>query len=1027
MSNQNHHMLPDSNARRTPSSPLEDVQLGLSRGKDPVSGALEISSFAKSYACVLSSGDLSDVAIWFVDMRNFRSINPQYGFARGNQVLQIVAESIAAIMSHELPVARLGGDRFVFLTSNMSLEEATKCFALLAPEVEGRIRRMGINHTVVLVAGVYYLRPQDYQSRNHQQPLEYASTAHRRAHDGSEGMVVPYTDEDLERDTRRLIIEQSFDEALADGQIQVWYQPQIDYIYGEVVGAEALARWNHQTLGWISPAEFVPVLESCGKVRNLHLFVWEEACRSAGRWRSMADEQPVPISVNVSRNGMFESDLMERFLELRQKYELPPESLRLEVTESAFLEEADKLYRIVERMRSQDMMVEMDDFGSGLSTLTMLKDVPVDVVKLDMGFLRSAMNEERGGVVLGSVIRMLQGLDTPIIAEGVETLEQAEMLKNMGCHLMQGFQFSRPMPLSDFEGYLASNRAVEVAERRERKNSHVEELMSVDASSSYLFNHAIGGTVFFYAGDGVTESILVNDKFYEECGLERAVFGDRKINPIDEIAPASQASMWRATAEARQYGSALCRAQVRISGRWIQCVIRYLGASSRGDVFSLNIVHAETEGDRRDQVAQSMQDLAWDIDLLNEIVPNGFVKCDVSDSLTIAYVSPSLKETSGLEASEFTRRFHNSFASCVIDRDLPKLMQAVQESRDSNKVISLDVGLHHGYGSAVIEAHLMGRVRVEKDLNTGEETPWLYLLLMLMGEPVESRGRHRTVQFDYYVDDDRLVIRSTQADRSTKETVLPNLLAQLDSPDAWTDRIAPDSAAKLLAMARDLSHHPTSGFCDIKSALRGGSELRWYHINYMCEADEEGNTIEIHGDAQDANDHMGSTRWWRKQAECDSLTGLLNRSAVEQRVNLAMRTQGSGMLIMLDLDGFKQVNDDLGHLTGDALLRDVANVLVAQFRDGDVVGRYGGDEFVAFMSIANGDLYSIAKRRAERIIENVLSVSVQGDLQVGCSVGVAISNNRDHTFYDLLEVADDAMYQSKMSGKGTYTIVNMEN
>ena len=316
-----------------------------------------------------------------------------------------------------------------------------------------------------------------------------------------------FTEEDLERDTRRIVIEQSIDEALATGQIEVWYQPQVDYMYGEIIGAEALARWNHPELGWISPVEFIPVLENCGKVHDLDLYIWEEACRNAGRWRAASDGNPVPISVNVSRAEMFETGLLEHFKKLQRKYGLPDGSLHLEVTESAFVEEADRLYGIIEAMRDNDMVVEMDDFGSGLSSLNMLKNVPVDVVKLDMGFVRDGVNEERGGVVLSSIIRMLQGLDTPIIAEGVETLEQAEMLKNMGCHLMQGYHFSRPMPLEEFEDFVASNTSVDDAERRKRKDSRLEDLMSFDKESSYLFNEAIGGTMFFFTHDGGSESI----------------------------------------------------------------------------------------------------------------------------------------------------------------------------------------------------------------------------------------------------------------------------------------------------------------------------------------------------------------------------------------------------------------------------------------------------------------------------------------------------------------------------------------
>ncbi|MBQ9042230.1 MAG: GGDEF domain-containing protein, partial [Eggerthellaceae bacterium] len=196
--------------------------------------------------------------------------------------------------------------------------------------------------------------------------------------------------------------------------------------------------------------------------------------------------------------------------------------------------------------------------------------------------------------------------------------------------------------------------------------------------------------------------------------------------------------------------------------------------------------------------------------------------------------------------------------------------------------------------------------------------------------------------------------------------------------------------------------------------------------NYTCEADENGGATVIHGYAQDANDQMGSAKWWRRQAEIDKLTGLLNRNAVEQDINLSMRTQGVGMMFMIDLDSFKSVNDELGHLAGDSLLRDVSRALADHFREGDVLGRYGGDEFVAFVPVAVGDPETIAAKRSEDIIESIHNIEITDDTRAGCSVGVAISHNREATFYDLLEVADQAMYQSKLKGKGTYTILDME-
>ena len=994
-------------------------------GIDSSSGALNMPAFSIAFSRDFAPGRPDLAAIWFMDIRNFRSINPKFGYAKGNAVLKCVADSLREVLVHDDPIARLGADRFVFVTKGLDYEQAQEQFQQVVERFDKGLRAIGLNAHLSLIAGMYYLTENDFHMGNHSRAMDYASIAHRNARQEPRSAVLMFTEEDLERDNRRIAIEQTIDHAIESGQIEVWYQPQIDYTFGEVIGAEALARWNHPELGWISPAEFIPVLENCGKIHDLDLYVWEEACRNAGRWRSVSDGKPIPISVNVSRAEMFEDGLMEHFIELKKKYDLPDGSLRLEITESAFAEEADRLYGIIEDMRKNNMLVEMDDFGSGLSSLNMLKDVPVDVVKLDMGFMRSPENKDRGGVVLNSVIRMLQGLETPIIAEGVETLEQAELLKNMGCHLMQGFHFSRPMPLDDFESYIASNNTDESSIKRSRKDSRLDELTSFDPASSYIFNHAIGATMFFVVKDGTSESILVNDEFYEACGLRRQDFGNYRIEPMDELDQESHATMWRAADESREFGAALCRARVSKTGRWIDCVMRYLGESARGNIFSLNIYRwGMLEGDMRNVAEQQNQDSSWLQNIIEKIAPSGFLKFSALDDMPIDFTSVEFMKNSGLTYDEFLRRHHNSFLEFVSVADRPMFLDAVRDGVKTGGLINCEMSVHHGF-AAERRVHLFGRVEHDSD-----GTPWCFAFVIFKalvetgnGGNASASQLERIIPFDYYLEEDRLVIQDVRLDAPTKDVEVANFLELLDT---LPDNISKSSATKVLATVRDLRHHPTSGFTDLKCSMLGRGPMRWYHINYSCDSDDEGNTTVVHGYAQDANDQMGSAKWWRRQAEIDQLTGLLNRNAVEQDINMSMRTQGLGMMFMIDLDGFKRVNDDLGHLTGDALLRDVANTLVEHFRESDVLGRYGGDEFVAFVPVAMGDPRQIAERRCKDIIDSISRIEVPDGTHAGCSVGVAISKDREATFYDLLEVADQAMYKSKVGGKGTFTIIDMD-
>ena len=991
---------------------------------DPASGALTLAAFDSECASIITSDVQVPLAIWFIDIRNFRSINPQYGFGAGNMVLRILVSSMHEQLCHDMPISRLGGDRFIALSSCVHPDNLQEAFDGLVERFNELLSREGIRQHVALYAGVYYLRPEDRTSANYSQYLDYASIAHRNARRRPVPGVVQFSDEDLERDRRRIAIERGFEQAMDAGDIQVWYQPQIDYIYGEVVGAEALARWHHPELGWIGADEFIPVLEACGKIYQLDSYIWEEACRCASRWRSASDGKPVPISVNLAWLDLLEPQIIQRFLDLRKDYELPEGSIRLEIAENAFTNNPAYTYGVVRNMRSHMLTIEVDSFGNGNVSFDMFNDAHVDAVKLDMGFLHKSTGGIRNGAVLSSIVRMLQGLDMPIIAKNVETVEQAEMLKNLGCHLMQGYLFSRPLPVKDFEKFVASNRAEEHGARRRRKDTQLDRLFDIDPASSYLFNKASGAALYFFVGEGACETMLVNDEFYEACGLDREAFADRKIDFVSEIDEESRKSFWRAVAESRDHAAALCRATVCASGANITGAMRRMGESTRGDVYLLNIVRNSSTAKEEHRLAQTVQKLEWDLDLLKHIVPSGFAKCDLSDMLSFAYIDQELLDKSGLTSEEIGQHFHNSLIEMLMPEDRRPLLDAVRRSRKTGQAFSCDVRVLSGHGLGYYAIHLLGRV--DKD---SQGVSWLYLLVESAANAVSTQtstalpSSQDVIVLEYHFADDRLVIHPRPSDVEGSDLVLEDYIHRIEEEPAG---ITPPSAARVISLVRDLRHHPTSGFFDVRCTFVPGEDLEWHHINYTCDSDEEGNALVMRGYVQGANDQMGSARWWREQAETDQLTGLLNRNAAELAINLSMRTQGRGMMFMIDMDSFKSVNDRLGHLAGDTLLREVATALGTKFRAGDVLGRYGGDEFIAFMAVSSGSLMELAERRARAIVEAISDIDVGDGTHAACSVGVALCTNRDATFYDLLEVADDAMYESKERGKCTYTILSVD-
>ena len=241
--------------------------------------------------------------------------------------------------------------------------------------------------------------------------------------------------------------------ALQSGEIKVWYQPQVNFDTGRITGLEALCRWDHSKLGWLLPAEFIPALEESGLIYDLDCFVWDKVCQDLSRWNERGIR--LSASVNLARNDIQEDgNIPGHFYDLIESYGLSPDQLRIEITETAYVEDPALLIGTTVKLRELGFAVEMDDFGSGYSSLHMLKEVPVDRIKMDLHFLTGTGDVEKGRVIVSQVIQMVELLGMDLIAEGVEIIDQARFLQSQGCPEMQGFYFYKPMPVEELESII---------------------------------------------------------------------------------------------------------------------------------------------------------------------------------------------------------------------------------------------------------------------------------------------------------------------------------------------------------------------------------------------------------------------------------------------------------------------------------------------------------------------------------------------------------------------------------------------
>lgn len=329
----------------------------------------------------------------------------------------------------------------------------------------------------------------------------------------------------------------SADRAFEEKQFCIFYQPQVNHSNKRMVGAEALVRWIHPEYGMQSPAEFIPLFESNGLITRLDLYVFEELCSFIGRCMECG-MQIVPISFNVSRHDLFSGDFIEKMEDIRKKHHIPVEYLRVEITESAAVEGSDLLKKLIDKFHSLGYIVEMDDFGSGYSSLNFLKDIDVDIIKLDMIFLRGDIGG-RGGIIISSVVSMANWLGTPVIAEGVETEEQADYMRSIGCDHIQGYLYSKPVPEEEFMEKLSSARISSTRPGMKFIDKiNAEKFWNPNSLETLIFNNFVGGAAIFSVEDGKFEVIRANEKYMKELGMNMTqldmIMGSDNIELDDE-------------------------------------------------------------------------------------------------------------------------------------------------------------------------------------------------------------------------------------------------------------------------------------------------------------------------------------------------------------------------------------------------------------------------------------------------------------------------------------------------------------
>ncbi|MCR4805437.1 MAG: EAL domain-containing protein, partial [Clostridia bacterium] len=855
-----------------------------------------------------------------LDINHFRMINERYGKSYGDAVLKRIAAGVKSILGETGGiVCRKGADTFLVYCQHRDdyrslLDDAS--FTLTESKESGnRVRlRMGIYENVD-------------KSIDIERRFDHAKMAADTVK-GSFTQNIGYYDDNLHE--RELYAEQlieDFPKAIAEGQFKVYFQPKFDVRPDTPVlaSAEALVRWIHPDMGMISPGVFIPLFEENGLIQKLDTYVWRETARQIRDWKDRL-HYSVPVSVNVSRVDVYDEDLADTLQDVLNEHGLSASDMLLELTESAYTQDSTQIVETAEKLRGMGFKIEMDDFGTGYSSLNMISSLPIDALKLDMQFIRDAFKEGGSTHLLEVIIGIADFLSVPVIAEGVETEQQLRTLKALGCDLVQGYFFSKPVPASDFEAFILQKKEA-VAAEAERLFAQPEPEDSEDLKKKLLqakMGDAHG------AEPGSTEAEI------------SAADGPREHTGI-QLRTASVFSVILAIIAA----AALLFADISVS----KAYERMANAS-----------------DRYISAQMAASDMESGSDYLTDRV-----RCFVVTG-EVEYLKDFFEEI------DDTRRR---------DRAVENL-ERLLEGTGSSALGNLNTALNLSNELVSIE-NLAMRLMVEAGHYHAEDIPQTIASISLGDEykglsAQELKEKAQTMVFDnnymHYKDKIRenvglctqsLILSSSQEleQASSKLSLLVNIQTILTLLFLLI-------VLAIVGIVTQLVRKPLTNMVHKMQnqeivPVAGVEELRFVTRTY--------NTImEENRQAKERLSH---------EASHDALTGLFNRGAYDLLIESADTEHMA--LILLDMDGFKGINDTYGHAVGDRALKRVAELMKKSFRSVDILCRIGGDEFAIVMTRVNSSMRQLVLNKINHI--NDLLQHPTDDLPpLSLSVGVAFSD-----------------------------------
>lgn len=628
------------------------------------------------------------------DIENFKLINDVFGVPAGDRLLCRMADTYRKLVGENGFCGRFSADRFACLVEH-HFAYTDRVFRQAIDEINS----LGEVRNVTVKWGIF---PVSDKSLSIEQMCDRAFLVAKSIKGRYGTCFATYDDKLRNQLLREQAITDSMDEALEKEQFVIYLQPQYRLSDHTLVGAEALVRWNHPEWGLLPPAEFIPIFEKNGFIIKMDRYVWDRACAALKSWDEKGYPR-LPVSVNVSRSDIYHADLADILIKTVRKYSLSPSRLHLEITESAYTENPDQLIETLGRLREKGFIIEMDDFGSGYSSLNMLNRMPLDVLKLDMKFIQDETSKPVNQGILHFVMELARWMKLDVVAEGVEKKEQITRLREMGCDYVQGYYYGKPMPCQEFDdlikisGLLNRRELDTPIETREQPDTPLSMMAFLD-----ILNSLPCGLCVCRVTEEALIPLFYNQSFYEALGMPMEQTQKTILDSLfPGVCPDDMKLLREKVLEAVWNTGTLlhiCRVRKKDKGEygWIHMSGQEKVQKDGTKLFYVvckdisEYVHLEREFDRANEKLEH---------LVNSI-PGGIIHIEIKDGQVMpVFFSDGIASLSGRVRGDLEQLMMGDGLSMIYEADRQKVAQTVMQVMETGGSLDVSYRIWHENGS----------------------------------------------------------------------------------------------------------------------------------------------------------------------------------------------------------------------------------------------------------------------------------------------------------------------------------------